>query len=412
MRKNHLVGWLSSVGMAQSDFRIACRITFLLIFMAGMTATFDSCSKSDIDVPSIDNPKPEEIDTVPKFQYTKEKVYLFDVRLYSDVMRFFKYKTTVTQTNPNSSVSLESLKQMEDSINSIVDHPFSWDEITISDIGFDINNHEFSNFKLRFDAFKESGDTYEDITTKYSKFGRDSIINLFNRQNINGYFVAYDHRPTTFTPYIIVDFRQNPIGIETGDDIKFEFCDSVKGYITDIEVPANSSFNIPMVLQKPEISPNIHALVYDRFNEREYECEDGTKYKTLVVVKKPTDIKDFDASAPYPYKPDLTKTYPVMQFYKNEELWLEAWVNGYYEEFDYNRQEDRTTTRVKFDCYTLKNGYHYFITYSIYVPRLEVYIRDFSKYSEEDGEFTIIDSQIINFINNRKDNAKATTSIE
>lgn len=409
MRKNHLVGWLSSLGMAQSDFRIACRITFLLIFMVGMTATFYSCSKSDIDVPSIDNPKPEEIDTVPKFQYTKEKVYLFDVKLYSDVMHFFKYKTTVKQTNPNSSVSLEYLKQMEDSINSIVDHPFYWDEITISDIGFDINDYELSNFKLRFSAFKGDGD--EGVTSKYSKFGRDSIINLFNRQNIHGEFIAYDDRPTTFSPRISVDFRQNPVGIETGDDILFEFCDSVKGYSTDIEVPANSSFNIPIILQKPEMYPNLHALVYDRFNEREYECEDGTKYKTLVVVKRLTDMKDFDASAPYPYKPDLTKTYPVMQFYKNEELWLEGWVDIYAEEFDYNRQEDRTTTCLKFDCNTLKNGYHYVISYKV-GRRLEVHIRDFSKPSEEDSDMTLIDTQIINFINDRKANAKATISIE
>lgn len=371
-----------------------------------------SCSKEEniIQEPDVT----QEPDTTPRFNYTKEKVYLFDVKLYSDVMRFFKYKTTVTQTNPNSSVSAESLKQMEDSINSIITNPSSWnpkERIIINDIGFDINNYEFSDFNLLFYATNSSDGSDGFVTTKYSKFGRDSIINLFNRQNISGHFTTFEDRPTTFRPIIDVDYRLNPVGFEDGDDPFFAFCDSKIGYSIDLQVSANSSFKLPSVMQKPEIYQNEHALVYDRFNEREYECEDGIKYKTLVVVKKLTDMKDFDASAACPDKPNLTKTYPVMQFYKNDELWLEAWISKYTEEFEYNRSDDKTTTGIEFTCYTLKDGYQYWICYEYNGPRLKIYISDFSKPNGSD-KFTRVDIQRISFINDRKDNAKATISVE
>lgn len=382
---------------------------YISIFLVFLMVLVSSCSK-EANIP-------QEPDTTPRFQYTKEKVYLFDVKLYSDVMHFFKYKTTVLQTNPNSSVSPESLKQMEDSINSIISTPtsaFPWnpkEQIIINDIGYDINNYEFSDFNLLFYASKGSGDTFEYVTSKYSKFGRDSIINLFNRQNISGHFTTFENRPTTFRPIIDVDFRLNPVGFEDGDDPFFVFCDPKIGYSSDIQVPANSSFRLPTVMQKPEIYQNEHALVYDRFNEREYECEDGTKYKTLVVVKKLTDMKDFDASAACSDKPNLTKTYPVMQFYKNDELWLEAWISKYAEEFEYNRADDKTTTGIEFTCYTLKDGYQYWICYEYDGPRLKIYISDFSKPNGSD-KFTRVDIQNIRFINDRKDNAKATTSVE
>ena len=366
-----------------------------------------SCDKEENVVP--------ELDTKPQFQFNKEKVYLFDVKLYSDVIHFFKYNTIVTQTNPNCSVSPEYIKHLEDSINSILTIASSKDQkIVIDNIGFDINENEFNDYKLSLNVWSESNperNEYGYVTSKYAKLGRDSIINLFNRQNLSGHFTTFENRPTTFRPIFDMDYRNHPVGFEEGDDPFFVFVRKLgeNDYTSDIQVPANASFKLPTVVQKPEVNQNEHAMVYDRFNERVFECEDGTKYKTTVVVKKLKDIKDFDATAPYPDKPDISKTYPVMQFYKNGELWLEAWISKYTEYFEYNRQDNKTTTEVEFDCNTLKNGYHYWITYEEH--KLIIYVSDFSKPNGGDT-FTRVDTQYIRFVNDKKDNAKATISVE
>lgn len=359
-------------------------------------------SSCDKDEPYTPNP-----DTVPRLQYTKEKVYLFDIKLYSDVIRFFKYNTIVTQINPNCSISSEYLKHIEDSINSIVTIAGTLNEkIIVENIGFDINEHEFNDYSLWLTVWRQRDKEY--VTTKYSEFGRDSIINLFNRQNISGHFTTFEDRPTTFRPSIDMDYRNNPVGFE-GDDDPFFVFGQKSGSTSDIQVPANSSFKLPTIIQKPEIFQNEHAMVYDRFNERVYECEDGSKYKTVVVVKRLNDMKDFDKKAPCPEPPDLSKTYPVMQFYKNDQLWLEAWISKYSECFEYNRLDNKTTTDIEFDCYTLKNGYQYWISYEN--QSLKIYVSDFSKPSGGDA-FTRVEIQTIRFINDKKENAKPTISVE
>lgn len=309
---------------------------------------------------------------------------------------------------------------MEDSINSIVTYPISWNpkQAIINDIGYDINEYTFDKFSLGLSVniAKPGEPLTEDkyVTEKYSIHGRDSIITLFNRQNISGHFTTFEDRPTTFRPIIDVDFRNGMVGFENSDDAFFIFCDKNIGYSSDIQVPSNASFKIPPVIQKPDVYLNEHALVYDRFNEREYETEDGTLYKTIVVVKKLVNIKDFDSTASAPNKPDLTKNYPIIQFYKNGSLWLEAWISKYAEYFDFTRATNQTTTSVNFDCCTLKNGYQYWICYesnSYSSKQFVIYVSDFSKPNGND-DFTRISVERINITNDKKEGAKSTFSVE
>lgn len=47
----------------------------------------------------------------PVYTYQKEKEYLFTMPVYNDVIRFYKYNTRVTQTNPAAVVSDEELSK-------------------------------------------------------------------------------------------------------------------------------------------------------------------------------------------------------------------------------------------------------------------------------------------------------------
>jgi hypothetical protein len=384
---------------------------FILVF----SMTIVSCVE---DNPIIQEPDIPQIPEEPMFQYTKEKIFLFEVNLYSDIMKFFKYNTKVKQINPNVSIPDEVLKQMEDSLNSIVTYPTSLNKgkAIVNDIVYEINEHIYDKFSLGFSVYvEESGkplteDNY--VTEQYSVHGRDSIIALFNRQNISGHFTTFEHRPNTFRPIISSEFRYGIVGFEEGHNAFFNICDKNIGYIGDLQVPSTASFKVPLVIQQPDIYLNEHALVYDRFNGREYLAKDGVLYKTMVVVKKLVDIKDFDSTAPSPNKPDLLKQYPVIQFYRNGSLWLEAWISKYTEEFEYNRATNKTTTNVGFDCYTLKNRYHYWIQYDSYCSKqFVIYVSDFSK-PDGNNDFTRISVERINITNDKKEGAKSTISIE
>lgn len=383
-------------------------IKYLLVIP--FVTTIIACGKDDPIVPETPQ-RPE----IPIFQFNKEKEYLFEMKLYRDVFKFFKYNAKCSQVNSNIIVSDEILKHKEDSINQIVIYPATWfpQMAVINNIGFDINEHVFNDFSLAFSAnIAKSGELLTDdkyVTRKYADHGRDSLLNLFNQQNIYGQFTTFEDRPTTFRPYLRVDFRQDMIGLEEGDDAEFHICGKDINYTSDIQVPANASFQLPSVIQKPDIYPNEHALIYDRFDGRTYTSEDNTTYKTMVVVKKLTEMKDFDSSAPTPDRPNLSKKYPVIQFFKNDKLWLEAWCSKYTEYFEYNRSENKTTTTLSFECYTLKNGYQYWIDYSDRC--LTIYISDFSKPNGND-EFTRVDIQHINFISDEKKESKETISIE
>ena len=70
MKQNLFSGWLMSLSKAvaggnislmRRNFYTVSRIAFVVIFLAGMITTFDSCSKSDIDDPEyIERPEPEK----------------------------------------------------------------------------------------------------------------------------------------------------------------------------------------------------------------------------------------------------------------------------------------------------------------------------------------------------------------
>ena len=70
MKRNLFSGWLMSlrkvvvganISLMRHNFYTVSRIAFVVIFLAGMIATFDSCSKSDIDDPEyIEKPQPDK----------------------------------------------------------------------------------------------------------------------------------------------------------------------------------------------------------------------------------------------------------------------------------------------------------------------------------------------------------------
>ena len=51
----------ANISLMRHNFYTVSRIAFVVIFLAGMIATFDSCSKSDIDNPEyIEKPQPDK----------------------------------------------------------------------------------------------------------------------------------------------------------------------------------------------------------------------------------------------------------------------------------------------------------------------------------------------------------------
>lgn len=394
-------------------------VLLTVIFSCGGDDNIVRTPTPEEPTPTLEEPTPTTPpSSEPEYEYTQEKVYLFEIKGYSDVFKFFKKETKVTQTNPDAIVSDTVLRQMEDSINNsnIIYDTTDSTIAKIGNVGIDFNNSE-SNFDcLRFSVDTArtgeflTPDKY--ITKKYTDLGREYIIDLYNKQNVSMSLFTFDTEPNTFHLHVRTDFRQNPVGFEEGENPEFGIFNNNDNYGYEHSL-FNGSLNLLAAKIKiPQENKVEFYLVYDRFHDREYVTADDTVYKTAVVVKKLSEIKDIDLSASRPrwtlnFQPG--HTYPVMQFYKNGELWMEAWVSKYVEYLDYDRSSDKTRTDVSFDCYLLKNGCFYEIEYG--ERCLTIQVLDYA-HSSIDADFTRIDTRHINFVSEWKEDGKETIMIQ
>lgn len=383
-------------------------LLIITVFLAACGSDDTDDNKTNPIIPK-DNPIIPK-DEKPSFKYTKERVDLFKIKLYSDTITVFKYDTKVTQTNPNVTVPDSVLRHMEDSINNKVIYPMNDNKQTAvaEDMGYDINGNAFTGYGLKFSSYFNGYNPQPSdySTTNYSGKGREYLIDLYRRQN-NGGFISTMEGSTIHIDFWF-DYRDNPVGFEKDEFPDFMICG--KDYLGYLMTNARY-FNLPSGLEQPDKYPIVFLFMYDRFNGRIYKGEDGSIYRSVVLAKKVTEMKDYDQNAvgTKDATPDISKTYPVIQFYKDGELWLEFWIYQYTEWYSRNAEENTTTVETDFDGYTKIGGYQYWIRMD--EGNMRMYIDDCSK-PDGSNSFTRVDIRNLKFVSDEKANGRPMISTE
>lgn len=357
---------------------------------------------SVIVLASCGNNESEEpvISQKPKFEIKKEKVYIGEHHTYSDVLKPYYYHYTVTQTNPNATVSQERLKEMEDSVNYDLELSDERNDIFyLKDTGIEINGKAVD---IPMELFVE-----ESKRDKYVSLGRNGLMDIWKESDMLCLF-------TTFQDYQgLFDIRMRTHTSAEYDDLYMAFRQD--GFFGDY-VKALDYFNL--VDEKPTNKPTINLTeyywAYDRFNDRKYWDDEGNSYTTKVVVKRMEDVEGYDHSIKNSSESwssfDWYKSYPIIQVYKEGELWFEGKIYKYTEE--HTEWEDGVYTILCFDAHTKRDGYYWDLLYEwVGYSRFQMRKLDFTKPTEY-AEFTEVETINVKIVKDEKEGHKGTGSFD
>lgn len=370
--------------------RTLCKAGRYAVTVCVLTAVLSACGKED-----------DPVNKQPVYTYQKEKEYLFTMPVYNDVIRFYKYNTRITQTNPDAVVSEEEIKAKEEEINQkveIVDHG-DWRDakVVMRDVGFEINDQAF-DYNLCMTCFDKTG--YIIKPDKYAVLGRDSLITLFKYSDLYGLTTTFDFLKDEFQTYFSAnaDLNEEVLNWFIGDD----------SYGGDLRINS-SAYRLNTNLSMPDECIKEYMLIYDRFDSRSYIDDKGNTYLTKVVIKYLRDVKDFDRTAKSPYSFDMTAYYPVVQLFKNGELIYEGKTYKYTEEYQKTCLDTRTN--VEFRACTLTEQCCYVLGYRLYYGQLQFELRLLDYANPDPGEnFSTKSTDYINIIEETKNDSKKTIS--
>jgi len=392
------------------------RVSISKTLMLLVILVFISCSKNT----EIDDPKPPispPTDTIvenPVYDIQKEKIYIATIKGYRDEIKSYYYKYTVTQTNPKVTIPDSIIKFKEDSINNLGLQPMfiaQRGQLVIPDVGIEINKNSFDRMLRIFAYLSGNGINFN---TSYISLGRDSLLNLFSKGHIEGHITTFENMVNELSSYL---WSPNIIIEDETWDI---------AYGDSPEFGLNNGFDYQAFLynknvQLPEVNIKEYLFVYDRFHNRNFIDDKGNIYTTRIILKKLTDIENFDVTAKYQVNKagiidpvfQFDKLNPVIQLYKGEQLIFEGKIEKYTEEWDKNGFSlDKTRTNIEFRANTLKNKLFYTIQYfSYYSTYFQIRGIDFA--NPDPGEdFSTKYNEIITIVDDNKNNDKKTVSFE
>lgn len=338
----------------------------------------------------------------PVYTYQKEKEYLFTMPVYNDVIRFYKYNTRVTQTNPAAVVSDEEIKAKEEEINQkveIVNHDVLKDRKGfMKDVGFEVNGESF-DYNLCLLCGNKEGEFIK--PDKYIALGRDSLITLFKKGFLLGHIFTFSDLKEEFA----VSF--NATSFLDGNELDLFIADN--SYLGDVRAK-HDAFHLNTALPMPGKYTKEYMLVYDRFDNRSYTGKDGNEYYTKVECKYLKDIKDFDAGAKTKEPIDMTAVYPVIQWFQNGALLFEGYITQYVEW--YERSDNQTKTDIGFSAFTLKNGYCVTLEYKLdnSMLQFELIVNDLAHPAPGEN-FSQISRDLFYIIDDSKPGSKKSVSV-
>ena len=361
------------------------RLLFLILCCVGML----SCNKSDI---------PDDLDKNPIFKFTKEKKYFDEFHTYSDVFKLYYYEHDVIQTNPNAIFPAEQISKLKDSLNyRLSKSEENKRDFFLEDVGIEINGKPV-DMVMHFTVFNESK------VDDYMSMGRDKLIDIWKKVSIRSLFASFED----FQNYFALRMWTTQI-----DDLNIGF----KLNKSNMEL-VNSQDYFQLVGEKPSEKPTINLTqyywTYDRFNNRTYTDDEGNTYTTKVVVKKLEEVVGYDDAIEYTNGSvssfDLTHSYPIIQFYKGNELWFEGLVFHYAE--DHEECNDGIDTILSFSAHTKKDGYYWELNYEwIGYSRFQLRKLDFTK-PTENADFTDVETINIKIVKDEKEGHKGTGSFD
>lgn len=361
------------------------RLLFLILCCVGML----SCNKSDI---------PDDLDKNPIFKFTKEKKYFDEFHTYSDVFKLYYYEHDVIQTNPNAIFPAEQISKLKDSLNyRLSKSEENKRDFFLEDVGIEINGKPV-DMVMHFTVYNESK------VDDYMSLGRDKLIDIWKKVSIRSLIASFED----YQNYFALRMWTTQI-----DDLYIEF--KLNKYNMEL---VNSQDYFQLVGEKPSEKPTINLTqyywTYDRFNNRTYTDDEGNTYTTKVVVKKLEEVVGYDDTIEYIDDDwdsfDLTHSYPIIQFYKGNELWFEGLVFHYAE--DYEEWNDGIDTILSFVAHTKKDGFYWDLSYEwIGYSRFQLRKLDFTKPTEDD-DFTEVETINIKIVKDEKEGHKGTGSFD
>ena len=328
----------------------------------------------------------------------KKKKYFDEFHTYSDVFKLYYYEHDVIQTNPNAIFPAEQIRKLKDSLNyRLSKSEENKRDFFLEDVGIEINGKPV-DMVMHFTEFNESK------VDDYMSMGRDKLIDIWKKVSIRSLFASFEDFQNCFA------LRMWTTQI---DDLNIGF----KLNKSNMEL-VNSQDYFQLVGEKPSEKPTINLTeyywTYDRFNNRTYTDDEGNTYTTKVVVKKLEEVVGYDDTIEYIDVNwdsfDLTHSYPIIQFYKGDELWYEGKIIKYTEE--HGEWNDGINTILSFSAHTKKDGYYWELSYEwIGYSRFQLRKLDFKK-STEDADFTDVETINIKIVKDEKEGHKGTGSFD
>lgn len=362
-------------------------LSILFLFMS-------SCSDNSSDIPIIIPNKD------PEFSISREIVYFGEYHTYSDVLKPYYTKFSITQTNPHATVSQARLHAMEDSLNNSLEADKNEEHLFyLNNVGIEING--------KATPMKMAVSLDKDKREKYMSLKRDGLIELWKKHNMLCLFAVFELAPDDFS------VRMRTYTSAEYDDVSMYLWLSEK--FLDDRFDALKYFQLKdkMPSEKPTSNVVHYYWAYDRFNDRTYLDDKGNSYKTKVVLKKLQDIDGFESAIPsYTDNTyfDMEQIYPIMQVYKGDELWFEGKIFHYSEEHE--ALEGGTDTILGFQANTKKDGLYWELCYEwVGHSRLNLRKLDFYKPTENDA-FTEVETININIVKDEKEGHKGTGSFD
>ena len=345
---------------------------------------------------SKDSTNQDRKNTTPYYSIKADTIFLGEYHTYADIFKPFYLKQSYFQSNPDctlpDSIVQKEIAERNKSLKEkkVVQSKDGVLHIMFYDSGLKINEKVMPGLYLKTRFWKE---------TDADKINLDSINNLWKQHVMSGLF--WDNGDNTVNIVFRIDERD------------FDIC-----FVSGIFDGSGSWRNSPAIFNYIERGKDlptdyVYLWNYDRFNNRTYIAENGDVYKTFITAKKILELADFDNTVNNPqYKIDLSKTYPVVQLYKNGELYIEGIAPNYSEEFREEKTEGATSTIINFSFATKKNGLFYYGGYEwqgysrFYIEKV-----DFSQKSSN-ADFTVVEKEYIRIISDSKPNGKGTGSMD